>query len=476
MSTIFNCSFTPEKVWCDYHHGKISRTEALNLIGLLIEKGEESSIRITSLKLLENFKVDGEKIFKILESCLISDEEESIRTTAANIIQKHYPELGLQPLKWVVQHDNSLLVFRTLLKLSERISDPNFILLMERKIESLSSFYGVIPRELIFLLDLQILFDKYSLTLTRRDYSLPPSNYKYSNFYYHTYYNNSVYTILNRRIVGLYLPYESGFFHEKEYELILDSLPLLTKLKFLSISKLNSIPKSLTSLRCLKGLRIKKIKYLGFPKGIINLRSLRELVLPRSFFSQVSRSLHSLITHSVAIKYIKKGVHPDDATILGLFDAYLGREMEVENRFDMYQMAYRINEEGHVVRLRFNDGENYPIPVLPRFLFSLIYLEELEIRGHFVEYIPYAIKKLKHLKVLNLSYNNIRRVSNSIALLTSLEKLILNNTNLKSIPECILQIPNLKYLDIGNEYIYDSITSEEIKKLEKKYDEFNFNY
>ena len=65
-------------------------------------------------KLLDeiNVNVSDEETFKILESCLISDDTDLIRAIAASLIQKCYPKRGLRPLVWSIQNLLQLLFLK----------------------------------------------------------------------------------------------------------------------------------------------------------------------------------------------------------------------------------------------------------------------------------------------------------------------------------------------------------------------------
>ncbi|MFX1391713.1 MAG: leucine-rich repeat domain-containing protein, partial [Promethearchaeota archaeon] len=65
--------------------------------------------------------------------------------------------------------------------------------------------------------------------------------------------------------------------------------------------------------------------------------------------------------------------------------------------------------------------------------------------------LPYSINNLKSLKILNLNSNRVRSLPNSLSKLTSLQILNLRNNILNNIPESIKSLKNLKDLDLhGN--------------------------
>ncbi len=94
-----------------------------------------------------------------------------------------------------------------------------------------------------------------------------------------------------------------------------------------------------------------------------------------------------------------------------------------------------------------------------------IFIQDSEIIGirlpehNFVK-IPESIEKLKSLKLLDLSKNQLEELPDSLGSLTSLNTLNLNNNQLKNLPQSIVKLKNLRYLSLrGNklEHIPDCI-------------------
>ena len=79
---------TPEKIMYDFKHEIIKGIEAICLLKTLIEKSSDVPTRIKSIELLGGLDIKNEEAFKILESCLITDEEHIVRGTAAKILYK----------------------------------------------------------------------------------------------------------------------------------------------------------------------------------------------------------------------------------------------------------------------------------------------------------------------------------------------------------------------------------------------------
>ncbi|MHA1468275.1 MAG: hypothetical protein ACTSP6_09400 [Promethearchaeota archaeon] len=57
----------------------------------------------------------------------------------------------------------------------------------EKRIKELPEFYGVIPKELDLLLDLQVILDKMNIRIYKTDYAL--KGYRYDSYRYDLYNN-----------------------------------------------------------------------------------------------------------------------------------------------------------------------------------------------------------------------------------------------------------------------------------------------
>ncbi len=469
MTTNSDGLLTPDKILNDFKNGKIIEKEAISFLKTLIEKSNESSIRIRSLNLLGRFNINDDNTFKMLESYLVSDDDHSVREAAVKLIYKTFPSKSLEPLKWVIENDESPLAIKTVLNLLDNTENPQATLLKEEFLKFLSNLYGVIEREVPFLLDYQIIFGKRRSTLTKKEYTLPyrhPSHYKPYFFDLYSFYD---YLVLNQRIVGLKIPGYDCEGIEKALELFLETLPSLTKLKYLSLFDVNSIPRSLTSLNRLKGLKLNGTKRLTLPNDITKLKKLNELYVRRVFLKRISESLLALIKQNIAPKYIKRGVHPEDAMTLSLLDIYHSREL-VEGVYQWSDLSYELNKEGYVIHLKKDLDDD--ATSIPKFIYSLTHLEKLEIWHGLIMSIPHVIKKLKHLKYLSLGMCPIRYISNSIGSLTSLETLLLSGAKFNKFPEAITKLTQLKELDLGESKIPTPIIrakTAHLKNLKKCY-------
>ena len=458
---------TPGKILNDFKSGKIDEMEAVYLLKTLIENSSDKSVRMQSIETLEILNIKSEDLFKLLESCLISDEDKFVRDKAANTLFRLFKTKSLATLKWALQNENSPIVINTLFEISDKINNSEFSQLKDQKKIDLSERYSVIPSELEVIMNLEIILNKHNIDLYKQDYQPhkePYYIYEYSNYLSHiTYsghgYYSATYSVLDQRIVALHLP---------KLENIPESISIFSELKYLSIPHAKAFPKCIISFHKLKGLCVFEAKKLSFPTEILKLHSLSELILGYSYIHPISKTLRALLEQNIVPKYVKQGVHPDDAIILAKLDALLGHEIELTNN-NLAETVFHLNGKGRVIDIILSDNRSYSFNFIPSCIFTFKFLEQLVLQKNEIGVIPHMIKRLKNLKVLNLAYNPIKCVSNSLGAVTSLEGLDLSYSKFIKFPEAITKLTKLKFLCLGDYQIFEPLTQEiitELKNLE----------
>jgi len=92
-------------------------------------------------------------------------------------------------------------------------------------------------------------------------------------------------------------------------------------------------------------------------------------------------------------------------------------------------------------------GDNQ-LKKIPKVLFDLPHLNDLNISYNAIDVLPSTIEKWTALQTLDLSSNNIQRLPPEFAQLSALEKLSLSNNKLKTFPTVLLKLPLLKELSL----------------------------
>ena len=97
-------------------------------------------------------------------------------------------------------------------------------------------------------------------------------------------------------------------------------------------------------------------------------------------------------------------------------------------------------------------------------------LKYLDLSGNYEIDLEFNIKHLKHLKkmkVLNLSFNGLKKIPESIQELKNLKRLNLSFNHLENLPKELFDMPNLKTIELWNNR-FDSEQLKLITKLAKK--------
>ena len=90
---------------------------------------------------------------------------------------------------------------------------------------------------------------------------------------------------------------------------------------------------------------------------------------------------------------------------------------------------------------------------IPKSIFYLKYIKELNLEHNHINYLQYQLSNLTQLEFLNLSYNKLNQITNSIFKLKNLQTLLLNSNKINFIPVEIGFLRKLTKLDILNNLI-----------------------
>ena len=99
---------SPKAIYEDLRKGKIDKITASEILISLIENLDEIDARLESIHILREINFKNSKIFSILENLLLSDSNEKIRILAAEVLTSLFEQKALPPLKWALEHENSL--------------------------------------------------------------------------------------------------------------------------------------------------------------------------------------------------------------------------------------------------------------------------------------------------------------------------------------------------------------------------------
>ena len=293
-------SLTPEKIQKDLSTGDLVRENAVELLISLIEGSDNIEIRVESIKTLENLNVQSEKIFKILENYLISDENAIVRASVAKYIIHNYLEDGLSALRWAIQHERSPMVLNLFFDSMEKFDSPQLKLMKKDLInwnDQFSTKIGVVPQESKFFLDLEVLFAK-----GKRNYLIDPFSYKHFETLSDIKNGEPWLAIKDRHVEILNFNYFNWKFIKNNTDIV-NSLSKLQDLDvyLCSLRKythndvvISSIPESIGSLIYLKKLTLRRNGLKRLPLSLKKLTQLKELDLSYNKLKEIPQFITSL--------------------------------------------------------------------------------------------------------------------------------------------------------------------------------------
>jgi len=86
----------------------MTKSEAVELLRFFIETSDNSEIRIVSLQAFKVLILKSNKAFSVLESCLLSDDDPEVKSTAKEIITDLFPKKSKELLNWISKNKNHL--------------------------------------------------------------------------------------------------------------------------------------------------------------------------------------------------------------------------------------------------------------------------------------------------------------------------------------------------------------------------------
>ena len=291
---------SPDKIYTSVANGKVSKAIAAEQLISLIEGSDNPITRAESIKISEKLKIRDQKIFKILENSLLSDESPLVRKSAANFIGQFFFKKGLNTLIWVVQHDKSPLVLKVISDLNSSLNKARFESLSKKTnafLTEIALSVGIVQNEAKFILDLEAIFAQ-----NETDYELELKTYQFYKKLKDIKLGESWLTIRNKHIESLSFNYYN-WKYLKEIPSMFDSISKLQDsmvyLNFLGKLALKSniilkLPNSLALLTNLKKLNLSRNNINVFPKSIFSLSYLKYLDISHNKISNIPVEIKNL--------------------------------------------------------------------------------------------------------------------------------------------------------------------------------------
>ena len=130
-----------------------------------------------------------------------------------------------------------------------------------------------------------------------------------------------------------------------------------------------------------------------------------------------------------------------------------GDEYDQEKVYKSIRSALKSPEDVRILDLSYHQ-----LKEVPRGISELTKLEILNLRGNQITELPAELWTLSNLRVLNLTDNRISEVPSEINKLTSLRKLELMKNYIDDLPEEIVNLKNLERINVA----YNEVTDQEV--------------
>ena len=464
----------PDNIYDDFKINKLTQQEAINLLSSLREKTNSSYFKVRCIEILDKIGTEISKIVKYA-SILVNDRFPEVRSRALKIILKDSSKTALFLLESLIPKEDSFFVLISIYKALNTSQERQFKRLQNQIVEKIANFHGVVFEEGKFILDLFMAsnsneFINLHLDKEYQDWCISNHLRDFIPKYVDTDWSPR-FIIKNWHIISL----DCSFM---ELTKLPESISLLSRLRYLKLNSnyLKDLPEAISKLCWLKDLDIRSNKFLTLSDVLNILKYIKRFHFECNY--KLKYLPNWIIQFSERIftkKYIKEGVNPKEAPILGLFEILLGYKLE---KADLEECVngeggcfYKINKKGNVIGIYIHG--NYPdcpvLPLIPNQIGELKSLKELSLPyNRKIRKIPESIGKLTSLKYLNLAGNRISDIEklNSSKNLLHLKKLKLSWNRIKEI-KGLEDLLNLEELDLSNNQI------NEIKGLENL---SNLNY
>jgi hypothetical protein len=295
-----NYKLSPQKISNDLEDNLISKSFAIELLFSIIDSSEDPLIREECIEAFKQIEKKDEKIFKLLENHLVSDENPRVRNAAAKLIETYYLDLGVESLCWSLSHDKSPIVLSTIATIVENSTGIIFNRFkgeLKNLYNYISKKIGVISSEARFFLDLETIFARNTL-----NYEINFDEYKnYQKLKDHEKQDFWL-RIEEKRVVSLCFHYFSwNYLKERKnsfssFSKLIDPFIYLNALKKLEIRKYVEfeIPESIGLLTRLKKLSLRDNGIKNLPISFSKLKILEYLDLSWNALVRIPDSIFSL--------------------------------------------------------------------------------------------------------------------------------------------------------------------------------------
>ena len=151
-----------EQIYSDVINKRINKEKVIDTLTSLIENSDDDKVRTSCIDFFNTLMLKEDKVYDILEFCLISDEKSLVRNAAVKALITNFPEKCVQPLQWTIRNDTSIIVLKTLFDVLLTNNDFKLRKLKRKLIRRLTNIYGVVPWEIRLFVYLETLHAEYT--------------------------------------------------------------------------------------------------------------------------------------------------------------------------------------------------------------------------------------------------------------------------------------------------------------------------
>lgn len=250
----------PNIIYRKILQNEIKTIEGIEYLISIIEKSDKTSARLQSLEILYKLRTYDNIVFKTLENCIISDENEEIRIISAKILLEFYLQDGKECLQWAILNDTSLKFLNSLGKMLSDLKIDQYEILYSvflHRLKKIAEKLELVSEEVPFLLDLEFNLNSYN-------------SFNWSSNSKLIYDDDVMFRIQDQHILELSISLRNQ---------IPSSIMLLKNLEILDLScnNLTDLPNSLSDLTKLENLDLSWNDFKILPAVLNELKSIKKI-------------------------------------------------------------------------------------------------------------------------------------------------------------------------------------------------------
>ena len=124
---------TPEEIYIGAKNKIINKSDAIEFLIAIIELSDDIQIRVESIAVLDKLSLKNKRVFKILESILVSDQNTEVKNAVIKTILNLFPKDGVKLIEWEIDNEKSDSVLK-ILKDTLKATDNQYIDSLKKKL------------------------------------------------------------------------------------------------------------------------------------------------------------------------------------------------------------------------------------------------------------------------------------------------------------------------------------------------------